>query len=54
MFLDFSWDIFTYTKYYSIGLCTIVFRDYIHCRRLLPTGFTRTQPLQHTSGYLLL
>ncbi len=33
---------------------TIVCRDYIHCRRLLPTGYTRTQPLQHTSGYLLV
>ncbi len=54
MFLYFSWDIYTYTKYYSIDYVTIVCCDYIHCRRLQPTEFTRTQPLQHTSGHLLV
>ncbi len=33
---------------------TIVCGDYIHCRRLLPTGYTRTQPLQHISGNLFI
>ncbi len=54
MFLYFSWDIFTYTKYYSIysiDLCNmsvVITFTVVGCYQLDLPG----QPLQHTSGNL--